>query len=222
MWGAIAKFALPFAMNAIGDTFAFRRGKKGAQEQNAENVRQAQAQMNFQREMAGSAEAFSERMSNTAYQRKVADLQAAGLNPALAYEGGASAPQGVTAGGAQARVENTVASGMAAQQLRQNMQATAQAIENATRSTDADVKQKAAAVRLTEQQIKEIQQRVNFESINQPHSTRLLELQKIMSEMGVAGAANKEQLEKWLKEIGGTAGSGAMGKILQLLIGITK
>lgn len=99
--GAIAGAGLGLA-GSIGTSEQNKENAKLMREQNAFNSAEAQINRDWQTEM-----------SNTAHQREVADLQAAGLNPVLSAGGaGASTPGGATASGTQATAENKMLGAM--------------------------------------------------------------------------------------------------------------
>jgi len=160
---------------------------------------------------------FQERMSSTAHQREVRDLQAAGINPMLSRMGsGATTP-----GGDRAQMEDpaprAISSALAVQQARANIELTRRQAElAATQAGDIRttwssgrgelLQQQVAAGALNLAQMREALpialERAREEVKLTSSSAQAARARAVLDEAAAAGAENLEAFEKRIGEKG--------------------
>lgn len=163
----------------------------------------SQHAMDFTRDQTQASRDFTEMMSNTAYQRATRDMQAAGLNPMLAYsQGGSSTPSSPSGAGVAATAQKPDLIGAlqlsSANALREEQTANVKA---QTANTEADTNVKTA----TEQEIKARTPTyaVSMDALKVQIAHTMEDIQRVQSQtkLNVSSAAQAEQQTTNLKAL---------------------
>lgn len=188
--GAISGFMSGGVPGALaGGAMGYLNGQAEQQATNAAN-QQAWDMMNatnaFNEKEAQKTRDWQTEMANTAHQREMKDLEAAGLNPVMAAHDGGAVPAGATASGAMGTPQKMDAIGMmqtALQQQRQraeiaNIEADTYSKEKMAGKTDTEIKLNEMSLKL-----EPVKQQVENELLRAQTKTQKAEAAKIYKDI---------------------------------------
>lgn len=127
----------------------------GVRETNASNVRMATEANQMSQGNAREQMEFQREMSNTAYQRAMADMKAAGLNPMLAYQqGGATSPSGASGSVTSATMENEIGAAVGSATEMRRLRKELESAESGIKLNEATEQYQKAQRKLSESNAK--------------------------------------------------------------------
>lgn len=206
-------------------------GFGGQERANRINQREARLNRQFAAGEAATNRTFQERMRNTEWQSAVADMQAAGINPAVAYSrGGASSPGGSMASGSMpAGAVDSIAAGRSSAMEVVAMRKQMELLDSQIAKTRAESQSAAAdaSIKFRDQQM--ANQKYDFyfgpdgrpkgpllELLQSEHVSQVANSARSVSEAQLAGLSVPER--QAIARVFETVGGG--GKAVQMLMPI--
>jgi hypothetical protein len=176
-------------IGAIGSLFGQSSANKANIElqnkANAFSAKQAQKQMDFQKDM-----------SSTAYQRSMADMKTAGLNPMLAYsQGGASTPSGAMGSVQAAKVESALGPAITTALEARRLKKEIGAADSQISLNKATAQQQAAQTELAKTNAKMAASQNDILEMQKPAAYAKSQLDKKQAEIGYDWAEADKKFE---------------------------
>lgn len=181
------------AIGGLGSLFTNKTNQENVNQTNQNNLQIARETNQLSAEEAARNRDYQERLSNSAYQRAMADMGKAGLNPILAYQrGGASSPSGSQAAFTTPKMEAPHQTNWAADAVSSGLQFRRANQENENLKFTADNIQAQTAKTHSEENLNKVKLQILGEELSPAQLRKIIaEQDKSVYQSAAGGVARK-------------------------------